>query len=178
VAALAALLPISLNWRGADRVLQWFGDPSSLVSRAAAWQDGWKVVKDFPITGVGMNTYPDAMLFYLKNVLDFWMTHAHNDYLQLLAQGGLLVVIPAGIAVVLLATSIRRRLNEACDDSDEYGVRAGAAVGLTAIGIQETVEFSLHMPANALLFAMRAAAAVSPPHKSSRTVTKAPRLRD
>ncbi len=166
VSALGALLLASLSWRGVDRLLQWFADTSDLVGRVAAWHDGWQVVQDFPITGTGLNTYPDAMLFYQKHVLEFWMTHAHNDYLQLLAEGGLLVAIPAAIVVVLLASSIRRSLNAARDDSYDYWVRAGAAVGLVAIGIQETVEFSLHMPANALLFATLAAIAISPAQKS------------
>ena len=164
VAALAALLLISVNWRGIDPLMQWFADTTDLVSRVAAWHDGWQVVKDFPIAGVGLNAYPDAMLFYQKNVLETWMTHAHNDYLQLLAEGGLLVITAAVIAVVLLAIAIRRSVNAARDDSYGYWVRTGAAVGLVAIAIQETVEFSLHMPANALLFATLAAIAISPRH--------------
>ncbi len=167
VAALGALLLISLNWRGVDRLLNWFADTGNLVSRVAAWHDGWQVVQDFPITGTGLNAYPDAMLFYQKNVLESWMTHAHNDYLQLLAEGGLLVVVPAAIATLLLVLSIRRSVNAARDDSYDYWVRTGAAVGLIAIGIQETVEFSLHMPANALLFATLAAVAISPTQRSN-----------
>jgi O-antigen ligase len=93
------------------------------------------------------------MLFYQKHVTDSWMTHAHNDYLQFLAEGGLLVSVPASIDVVLLGIAIRRRLNEACGDAYAYWVRTGASVWLIAIGIQETDEFSLHRPANAFLIA-------------------------
>jgi len=112
--------------------------------------------------GTGINTYSDAMLFYQRHVLEFWMTHAHNDYLQLLAEGGLLVFLPAAVTAVLLAVTIGRRLSEASDDSYQFWIRAGAGVGLIAMGIQETVEFSLQIPANALLFATLAAVAISP----------------
>jgi hypothetical protein len=37
-------------------------------------------------------------------------------------------------------------------------------VGLVAIGIQETVDFSLRIPANAFLFATLAAVAIAPVH--------------
>jgi O-antigen ligase len=174
VAALAALSLISLNWRGIDPLMQWFADTTDLVSRVAAWRDGWQVVKDFPVAGVGLNAYPDAMLFYQKNVLEVWMTHAHNDYLQLLAEGGLVVVTAVGFALALLVTAVRRSVNAARDDSYGYWVRSGAAVGLVAIGIQETVEFSLHIPANALLFATLAAVAISPANKPSGLGTSRP----
>jgi O-antigen ligase len=162
IALLGTLLLAALNWRGLDRIAAWFGDTKDLVDRTAAWRDGWQVVRDFPMAGTGINTYADAMIFYQKHVLEFWMSRAHNDYLQLLAEGGLLVVIPATIVVVLLAVAVGRRVREARGDSYDYWVRAGAGVGLIAIGIQETVEFSLQIPANALLFATLAAVAISP----------------
>jgi O-antigen ligase len=164
---LGTVLFASVSWRGVDRVGRWFSDPADLVSRLSAWHDGWDVVRDFPIAGTGLNTYPDAMVFYQKNVTEFWMTHAHNDYLQFLAEGGLLVSVPAIIAAVLLAVTIRRRLNEARTDASAYWVRTGASVGLIAIAIQETVEFSLHIPANAFLFATFVAVAISPTHQSN-----------
>jgi len=168
ISALSGVLIASLDWRGADRLLQWFADTRHLESRFAAWRDGWQVVREFPMVGTGMSTYPDAMLFYQKNVLEFWMTHAHNDYLQFLAEGGLLVSVPTTIAVVFLVITVRRSVNEARHDRYEYWVRTGAGVGLIAIAIQETVEFSLHIPGNAVLFATLAAVAVSRTHKSGR----------
>jgi O-antigen ligase len=162
IALLGLLLLVGLNWRGIDRIAAWFGDTKDLVDRTAAWRDGWQVVRDFPIVGTGINTYADAMLFYQKHVLEFWMTRAHNDYLQLLAEGGLLVFVPATIVVVLLAVAVCRRVRESRGDSYDYWIRAGAGVGLLAIGIQETVEFSLQIPANAFLFATLAAIAISP----------------
>jgi hypothetical protein len=59
-------------------------------------------------------------------------------------------------------------VNEARGDSYDYWVRAGATVGLVAMGIQETVEFSLQMPANAFLFVTLAAMAVCPVRKTNR----------
>jgi O-antigen ligase len=162
IVALGLVLVVSLNWRGIDRVTQWFADTTDLLSRFAAWRDGWHVVRDFPIVGTGLNTYSEAMIFYQTSSPDAHLAQAHNDYLQLLAEGGLLVVVPVAIAVAFLVIAIRRSLNEARSDSYDYWVRAGASVGLLAIAIQETAEFSLQMPANAFLFATLASIAISP----------------
>jgi O-antigen ligase len=158
---LGIVLLASVSWRGIDHLGEWFGNTRDIESRFEAWKDGWHVVRDFPIAGTGLNTYRDAMVFYQQHVTDVWMTHAHNDYLQFLAEGGLLVSLPAIAAVALLGITIRRRLNEARGDGYDYWVRAGASMGLVAIGIQEMAEFSLQMPANAFLFATLASIAIT-----------------
>jgi O-antigen ligase len=90
------------------------------------------------------------------------MAQAHNDYVQLAAEGGLLVGVPAAAAAFLLGRAIRRNLRAARAESRGYWIRAGAAVGLVAIAIQEVFEFSLQIPVNALLFATLAAVALVP----------------
>jgi O-antigen ligase len=165
------LVPLaSLAWRGVDRLASWFADTTDLLGRVAAWHDGWHVVRDFPVVGTGIDTFSDAMLLYQKSNLGVHLAQAHNDYLQLLVEGGLLVGVPVAVALGLLVFAIRRSVNEARGDSYDYWVRAGATVGLVAIGIQETVEFSLQMPANAFLFATLAAVAICPVRKTSRRV--------
>jgi O-antigen ligase len=168
IVALGGVLFTGLNWRGIDHLAQWFTDTADLLGRVAAWHDGWHVVRDFPIAGTGINTYSDAMISYQKSNSNVLLAQAHNDYLQLLVEGGLLVAVPVAIALVLLVIAVRRSLNAARSDSYEYWVRVGASVGLAAIGIQETVEFSLQMPANAFLFATLAAVAVCPVRRVGR----------
>ena len=85
---------------------------------------------------------------------------AHNDYLQLVAEGGALLAIPAIAALFVLAREIRRRFREGRDDQTTYWLRVGAATGLVAIGLQEIVEFSLQIPGIAALFAVVAAIAI------------------
>lgn len=159
---LGTVLVVSVSWRGIDDLRRWFADTTDVESRLAAWQDGWRVVRDFPLTGTGINTYRDGMLFYQKHMLNLRMSHAHNDYLEWLAEGGLLIAVPGMIALAVLTAAIVKNLNAARDNAYGYWIRAGAAVGLIAIGIQEAVEFSLHIPANSLLFATLAAVALSP----------------
>lgn len=164
IITLGLVLATSLAWRGMDRVVDWFGDTRDIKSRLAAWDDGWRVVRDFPLAGTGLGTYSTAMLFYQKSNRDVHLAQAHNDYLQLVAEGGLLVAVPAAIAIVCLAVAIRRNLGAARGETRGYWIRTGAVIGLVAIAIQEIAEFSLQIPANAFLFCTLAAVALAPVH--------------
>jgi hypothetical protein len=57
------------------------------------------------------------------------------------------------------AALVRRRFREETS-ATTYWLRVGAVTGITAIALQETVEFSLQMPGNAALFAVVCAIAI------------------
>ena len=162
VVSLGVVLVAGVAWRGPARVVSWFQDDRNLLSRIDAWRDAWDVIRAFPTFGTGLNTFGDAMLFYQRRNPGFHMAQAHNDYLQLAAEGGLLVVVPALVAAVLLAHAIRRNLRAARPESRGYWIRAGAAIGLLAVAVQEVFEFSLQIPVNAFLCATLAAVALAP----------------
>ena len=162
LAALGAVLIAGASFRGIDMLARWFVDERSLLSRIDAWQDGWDVVRDFPVLGTGLNTYSPAMLLYQKRNPGFHMAQAHNDYLQLVAEGGVIVVLAAAGTVILLISAMRRTLRAASIEARGYWVRTGCAVGLMAIAFQEIAEFSLQIPANAFLFCTLAALTVTP----------------
>ena len=169
VAALATMVLAAVVWRGPVALFAWFQNERDLLGRLATWRDGADVVRDFPVFGTGLNTFSDAMLFYQTGNPAFHMAQAHNDYVQLAAEGGLLIGVPAAAAALLLGRAIRRNLRAARAESRGYWIRAGAAVGLMAVAIQEVFEFSLQIPVNALLFATLAAVALAPvaPHSAA-----------
>jgi O-antigen ligase len=162
VAALAAAGLAAVVWRGPATLVAWFQNERDLLGRFATWRDGTEVMRDFPVFGTGLNTFSDAMLFYQTGNRGFHMAQAHNDYVQLAAEGGLLLAVPAVAAAFLLGRAIRRNLRAARGESRGYWIRTGAAVGLVVIAIQEVFEFSLQIPVNALLFATLAAVALTP----------------
>ena len=100
------------------------------------------------------------MLFYQRHDLGEHYTAAHNDYLHLAAEGGLLVGLPVTWAIVALVRAIRSRFREKADDTETYWIRVGAVTGLIAIALQEVADFSLQIPANAFLFVLLCAIAI------------------
>jgi O-antigen ligase len=118
--------------------------------------------------GTGLNTYWAAALFYQQHDLSFFFGQAHNDYLQLAAEGGLLVTIPAIVCLIVFVRDVRRSLNSSRGETS-WWLRAGAVVSLIAVGLQETVDFSLQMPGNAVLFAAVCAVALHAPASDAET---------
>lgn len=131
--------------------------------RFAAWHDTWQIVRDFGVTGTGFNTYAAAMLHYQTASGMGTFIEAHNDYLQLAAEGGWLLGLPVLLLTVTLAVEIRRRFRQGADDTRTYWVRVGAVIGITAIAFQSLVEFTLQMPGAAVMFVTLLAIAIHRP---------------
>lgn len=132
-------------------------------ARLAVWQDSWQILRDFWITGTGFNTYGAAMLHYQTVADGYRYIEAHNDYLQLAIEGGLLVGLPALILIASLVSEIRRRFHESADDTRTYWIRVGAVAGVFAIAAQSTVEFTLQISGAAVMFATLLAIAIHHP---------------
>jgi O-antigen ligase len=162
--ALTVLLVLAIVWTGPLVVASHFAaaDWGEFNNRKGAWVDGWTVVRDFPLVGTGLNTYWAASLFYQKHELASFFAQAHNDYLQLGAEGGLLLTVPALVCLLIFVRDVRRAMLDQ-DSGTTRWIRAGAVTSLIAVAFQETVEFSLQMPGNAALFAIVCAIALHRP---------------
>ena len=90
--------------------------------RPVIWHDTWRMASDFPLTGVGAGAFERAMLVYQEGSRLFFFNHAHNEYLQLLAEGGLLIAVPAAIAV-LAAIVLMREIAGRRSHADLLGPR-------------------------------------------------------
>jgi O-antigen ligase len=128
------------------------------AGRFDIWRQTWPMVGDFWPAGSGVGTYQKVMLLYQTSSRRFSISHADNEYLQILAEGGALLAVPAAIAIIAAAIAIRRRLLE--DRSPMFWVRGGAACGIFGLAIQNVFEMTLRVPANAVLLALLAAIAL------------------
>jgi O-antigen ligase len=165
--ALGGLIAVLLGgiiWLGVGRTLQRFSVVSEDVgSRISAWHDSLRIIRDMPLFGTGAGGFGTAMLVYQREHRETFYAQAHNDYLQVLAEGGLLVGIPVFAAIGLLVWTIRLRLRNGDGSVRVHWIRAGAVAGLAAIAVQSLVDFSLQIPADTLLFVVIAAIAVHRP---------------
>jgi O-antigen ligase len=168
VAGFSVLLAGSVGWAGIDRTMDRFGRaPAELEGRFSAWRDTQRIVADFPIFGTGLGTYAQAMLLYQTDGRDVMYAEAHNDYIQLAAEGGLIVGVPVLVLLGVMAMTIRRRFRSGDDDPMTSWIRAGSLAGLAGIAAQSVVEFSLQMPGNAVMFVLLLALALHRPSRRS-----------
>lgn len=78
----------------------------AVVERMAHWQAGWQMFVEHPLVGVGVGNYPAAYDNYSLPAWPEALGHAHNYYLNMAAETGLLGVA----ALLLLIGSIYRAL--------------------------------------------------------------------
>jgi O-antigen ligase len=163
VAAAAALvvLAVWVNAEGfAQRVMTSIAAaPPEAVGRLTIWRDTLRVIRDFPVFGTGIGTFAEAMFVYQQSARQVLFNHAHNEYLQIAAEGGLLLLTFVVAGVMVLAWAARRALAE--DTSTYRYVRIGACAGLTAIAVQSVWETGLRAPANLVLAAILAGMALA-----------------
>jgi hypothetical protein len=57
-------------WRGTDTLFAWYGDTKTLEWRIVLWQDTIPALKDFWLTGSGLNTYGTLMTGYPHTYAD------------------------------------------------------------------------------------------------------------
>jgi O-antigen ligase len=126
--------------------------------RVSIYRDTWQIVRDHPWTGTGLGTletvFPRYESYYDGLVVD----HAHNDYLELLADTGLI----GGVCVLgFVALLIWRGLSNLRGANDPVcrSLYSGAVVGCAGLLLHSLVDFNLHIPSNALLFLLLAAMA-------------------
>jgi O-antigen ligase len=155
VGYLVFTLVAAVTWAGPDAIAFRFSQlqlMSNSDQRPAIWADTMRIIRDFWLTGTGLNTFGLATLHYQTSVPNQHLREAHSDYLQVAAEGGILLSIPTVLALGAFVLNIRRRFDE--DDGSIRWIRMGAVMSLVAISVQSLVEFSLQMPGNALLFAI------------------------
>jgi O-antigen ligase len=143
-----------LIWIGIDPVLKELSTLSNLHKasphRPLVWKDTLNLVKDFPLFGVGLGNFQHLYPKYKTIKSKVFWDHTHNDYLEMLSDTGSLgVLFLFGGLVFFLAKIIKKWQQRR--DPFVVGITLGGLTSVMAILLHSTVEFNLHIPANAML---------------------------
>ena len=164
IVVIAAMVTLALMYANAGALAERAstGLTEGISGRATIWRMTWPMVQDFWPIGSGVGTYQPVMVLYQTSGLNLYISHADNEYLQILAEGGALLAIAAGVAIVAAFVAIRRRLRS--DHTRLFWIRLGAACGIFGLAMQNLWEMTLRVPANAVLLAILAAIALHDAH--------------
>jgi len=140
-------------WVGLGDLVSAFESRGIKRSRLDLWADMMPMARRFPVFGVGFNAFATAYPSYQTVWRTEWIGEAHNDYLQVLFDLGLL-----GVALVLplLVILFRRALADAARSPLALGL-LGSLLGLAAHAL---VDFNWQIPANAATYVSLAAVAM------------------
>jgi O-antigen ligase len=156
IATIVGVTLLGAGWADLPQLRARFaGTRAGVANRVTIWRATMPVIEDFWVAGTGAGTYGRAMLVYQREDRSLMFNQAHNHYLQVVSEGGVLL---AGAVLIglgwLVRTGRERWRGEA---SALLWIRAGAACGLLAVAMQSVWETGLVMPANASLAAVLAA---------------------
>ncbi|MGA8617146.1 MAG: O-antigen ligase family protein [Candidatus Sulfotelmatobacter sp.] len=125
-------------------------------------RDGFRMFLQKPVLGWGLGTFPVVYPQFRTFYTNFFVNEAHNDYLQLLVETGLL-----GFATMswFLASLYLRAVKKIKNWSVEISgaVTLACLLGLSGILVHSALDFNLHIPANAALFYVLCTIAASEP---------------
>jgi len=143
---------IFLMWLGLDPILNRLSDISS-PARYEVYENTINMAKDFPVFGTGIGTFQYIYQMYKTSQGQLYYDHAHNDYLELISDCGLVgfVIVLSGFIMFFWKTLARwweRRHHYA------KGVTMGGVCGIIAILAHSFTDFNLHIPANALFLSI------------------------
>lgn len=155
-----ALIGGALMFGGEEALSRMVGTVNSedpTTGRAHFWGVTLDIIKAHPVVGSGLGSYGLAYTQYDSRNGLFRLEQAHNDFLQIMSDAG---IVGAGLGLffifALFQTGFARRET---DDTFRRGVATGALAGCFAVLVHSFFDFTLHTAANSLLFLILAALA-------------------
>src|SRR5437764_370495 len=154
---LVALLLVS--WLGVGQILERLSSVQLLEvtagKRASMRKDTWRIFLDHSFAGTGLGTlqivYPPYETLYDGKVVN----HTHNDYLEALAETGILGGLCCAWFLGALARRSLLRLRQQ-DGSFAGALQLSGFVACSGLLVHSLVDFNLHIPSNLLLFLLMA----------------------
>ena len=128
------------------------GDDSH--SRMDIWRDSLPIIKNHPL-GIGLGNYENVFAVYNQSFISGkTVTHAHNDYLQLLIETGWIGFLAAvgGFIIFLGKSAGRIKQLDFRRDPLRFYLAIGAFSGLISMTAHSIFDFNLQIPANCMYF--------------------------
>lgn len=197
VGSVLAAIVAGILWIGAEPLINRFatGNPASSdlskaqsfeMARGTIWRDTWLIIRAQPWLGAGLGAYETAWHIHGvdENESGGVAAQAHNDYLQVLADTGVVggVLLLGFLVIVLRAMLASTRLR----DPLQAGLAIGCSGGLLGLLVHSFFDFNLQLVSHALLFLVLCVvlvtiqatveSGVAPTHSTAHTQAPAPDL--
>lgn len=144
-------LSLLLLWLGDGGLSERFSQQGFTDSqRPLLWANALSYSREFWLTGSGAGTFAEVFPAYKSAALGTALfEHAHNDYLETLAESGLIGTL---LLLGFLVSALRVILRPNRRHLTVYYLALGSLAGITALLIHGFVDFNLRIPANAAYF--------------------------
>lgn len=157
LSAFVLICVVVVAWSGGHEVkarLATLGSEHSDLStnmRLQIDRDTLKMAWERPLLGWGQGTFVEVYPQFRSFYTDSLVNAAHNDFLQVLAETG---VLGFAIMIWFLAGVLRRAVHKSHKWSSNLNgaMSVTAILGISGILVHSLVDFNMQVPANAVLF--------------------------
>ena len=163
--AMALLVIAVVGWLGATRAIGRFlpntPGEATLPRRWTMFKGAAHVFLAHPLTGTGLGTLVVVFPLYETDYDGKVVDHAHNDYVETLADLG----IPGGLLGLGFLVVLFKRGAVALESDQShfsFAFHAAALTACTGLLFHSLVDFNFQIPSNALIFMIQAGLAASP----------------
>src|SRR5579863_479675 len=130
-------------------------------TRLSIDRDALQMFRHKPVLGWGLGTFPVVYPQFRSFYTNFFVNEAHNDYLQLLAEMGILGFAVMVWFVIVVYRRAFRKIGKWTSDVSSAATLA-CTLSFTGILVHSFFDFNLQIPANASLFYVFATIAAAP----------------
>ncbi len=135
--------------------------------RTHFWQTAVQMFFNYPIFGVGLDAFGTAFTKFDTWNGTFRIEQAHNDYLQVLTESGIIGFACVAVFIFFLFKQSFTVINQS-QDKFRRGIAIGSLAGCFGILIHSFFDFPLRTPSNMLFFLTLASlATISAHHKQT-----------
>jgi O-antigen ligase/tetratricopeptide (TPR) repeat protein len=165
IAGLFSLLVVSVAWFGWGPIFQRFSMLADAgmdldYVRPQIWKDSLGMFRDFPLTGTGFGSFFAVYPKYRTWTGPGFADHAHNDYLELITDGGATAFLLVGWFLLVLFAKAYGRFRLRKDPYSVY-LFLGSLTGMMALLMHSFTDFNMHIGSNGLYFFFLAGLLVS-----------------
>lgn len=148
--ALAAGLALLTMALGLVALEKRFADADQAMGgRVTVWRDSLAAIRQHLWIGTGFGTFAVIYPRFKSTPGTLQWREAHNDYLQLLFETGVVGFLLMGWFLLRL---VRHVLPLLYARDPDFGITLGASLGCFGILLHSLVDFNMQIPANAMLF--------------------------
>ena len=158
LAAFALVLVSLLTWLGGKELTTRISSISTETHtelsggmRISIDRDAFLMFRTKPVLGWGLGSFPVVYPQFRSFYTNFFVNEAHNDFLQLLCEMGLLGFATMVWFLIVLYRSAVRKIGYWMSDVSG-AVTFACLLGTTGILVHSLLDFNLQIPANAALF--------------------------
>jgi O-antigen ligase len=138
---------------GLDSVLERFlrVDNDFVTGRLPIWRAAMAMFVEHPIVGTGWGTFQALLPAYRPEPNGFYYTHAHNDYLEVLAEGGIVGFAVVAALIFVFARRLTALLASPLSRTQRT-VACCLGLSITSVLIHSLADYGLRVPGVAFTF--------------------------